>query len=289
MRWDFHKHKSYTDCPRKYKFEADRVEPPKKDNRYYAVRGSVMQKFFELYSNGHYPSHLELTFEPVRRYLKPFYDRELSYNHVDWKDIMSKRSRDGLLDEISEVIEQNLLKLDIYSTGMRSEMKYTVTLKNGDELVGKVDFEKTYPDGTVALLDGKSTGTVGKNIELDQLLFYAWLYRVKEGKLPDKLGFIYYQMCLLDWKRFDEVDVVGAVKRILGSLEAAKTAKDFPPTPSAKACKYCSYMGLCKEGQESKESRKRGPRDAGLESLFEAGEDGFLKLPASLPKKGEGK
>ena len=290
MRWDHHKHKTYTQCPRHYKFDADRTEPTKPDNRYYAVRGIVMQKFFELYANGHYPKNQDMGFSQVKKFLKPFYDRELTYNHVDWRAPMCKKDKEGLLEEICEIIVQNLERLDLYASGVRSEVKYVVTLKNGDELVGKLDFEKDYPDGEVAILDGKSTATLNKNIDVEQLLFYAWLYRAKHGKLPGKLGFVYYQLVQLDWKTFDELDVIKAVRSVLASLEAARNDTIFAPKPCATACKYCPFMDKCPEGQASKDSRKRGSRDAGLEDLFgDASSDGVLPTPNKLPGSPEKK
>lgn len=289
MRWDFHKHKTYLECPCKYDFQARRVEPTKPDNRYYAVRGTVMQKFFELYANKHYPATAELTFAPVRKFLKPFYDRELGYNYIDWSAPMCKQDREGLLDEIVTIIAQNLEKMDHYAEGTQSELKIVISLKNGDELVGKIDFVKEYADGTVALMDGKSTGTLNKGIDVDQMLFYAWLHKVKRGKIPEKLGFVYYQLLITDWKTFDKVDIERVVRSVLGTLEAAKTAKVFPPTPSAGACKYCSYMDKCPEGLASKESRKRGSKGREIEDAIEIGDNGFLKPMRSVDTKAKKK
>jgi CRISPR/Cas system-associated exonuclease Cas4 (RecB family) len=278
MRWDFHKHRSYTECPKRYKHEVDRDKPSTPDNRYYAVRGSVMQKFFELYSNGHYPPTAELTTAAIRKFMQPYYDRELKYNYVNWNSFLAKKDRQGLLEEIAEIAAQNMEKLDIYSEGMRSEVKIEVSLKGGDELVGKIDFLKEEEDGSISLLDGKSTGTLGKNIDVEQLMFYAWLYRAKHGVFPKKLGFVYFQLLQIDWKRFDSQDIAKAVANVLGTMKAAKKAKSFPPTPSASACKYCSFMDRCPEGRKSKESRKRGSRNKKFEDAIETNEQGFLVI-----------
>jgi RecB family exonuclease len=269
------------ECPRKFKLEYDRVEPPKKDNRYYAVRGSVIQKFFELYSNGHYPTGLELNSAGVSKFMKPYYERELEYNWVDWKSPMSKLSRSELFEEIVEIAVENLKRLDVYREGMRSEVKIVVSLKSGDEIVGKIDFIKKYPDGTKAILDGKATKTIGKNIDLDQLLLYSWLEKMSTGVAPDKLGFLYYSMQEIDWKRFDGTDMESAVRKILYSLECAKRAVSFPPTPSASACNYCPYVSECQEGLKDKASRKRGSRTAKTDSeVMRIGneENGFIGL-----------
>ena len=285
MRWDFHKHKTYMECPKKHKLEFDRVPPTKQDNKYFAVRGTIIQKFFELYANGHYPPGLELNRAGVSKFLKYYYDRELTYSFVDWKSHMSKLSRTELFDEIVDIVLENLKRLDIYRDGTRSEVKIVVKLKNGDELVGKLDFIKNYADGSKAIIDGKATATMGKNVDLDQLLFYAWLEKINSGVLPDKLGFLYYALQEEDWKRFDKTDVETAVRKILYSLECAKKDTTFLPTPSAPACKYCSYLDTCVEGRADMDSRKRGSRTAATDTgVVRVGneENGFIRFDRGL-------
>ena len=260
MRFDFHKYMSFRECPRKFDLGFRNVPSPVKDNRYYAVYGQLVQKFFELYSNKHVPNKVSFDRPGISRFLRPFFDNLLAYNFVDWQSPMSKMSETEFFDDVVSLILQNLQKLDLYREGTRSELKIEVQLKSGDTLVSKIDFEKELPGNNIALMDGKTTATLGKNVEPGQLLFYAGMYQAQFKKLPTELSFVYYKLQVKEKVPFDSGDVKYLVQDVVSVLGKAKATTVFKATPSSKACKYCSWLTLCPEGQEDMNSRKRGPR-----------------------------
>jgi CRISPR/Cas system-associated exonuclease Cas4 (RecB family) len=260
MRFDFHKYGNYKDCPRKFSFGIREVPPPTPDNKYYAVYGQLVQKFFELYSNKHIPMKVAMDRNGISRFMRPFFDNILSYSYVDWKAPMSRMNEAEFFDDAVSLMLANLDKLDLYRENMRSELKIEVVLKSGDTLVSKIDFEKNLGNGQIALYDGKTTGTIGKNVDPGQLLFYAGMYQARFKILPSELAFIYYKMQVKERIAFDAGDVRALVQDVVSVMNKAKEDKICKPTPSAKSCKYCSWIGLCKEGQEDMASRKRGPR-----------------------------
>lgn len=273
MRFDYHKYSSFLECPRKYNFGATETPPPVQDNKYYAVYGQFVQKFFELYSNGHIPTKISLTHSGISRFMRPFWENILRYSYVDWKAPMCRMSQEEFYDDAIKVIVANLLKLDLYREGTRSELKIEVTLKSGDTLVSKIDFEKRYADGRIALLDGKTTSQVGKNVDSGQLLFYAGMYQAQYKKIPDELAFIYYKMQVKERVPFDATDVKALVTDVIGTMNVIKSTTEFKPTPSAQACKYCSWKGLCPEGTADMNSRKRGPRGSKVLNLAASEDD----------------
>lgn len=269
MRFDFHKYKTYKECPRKFGYMMREVKPTEPDNRYFSVHGQLIQKFFEMYANKHIPDRVPLNFNGIRRFMEPFYDNLLTYNHVDWDHHMSKLNQAEFLDDVVNIVVQNLQTLDLYREGTRSELKIEVALRGGDTLVSKIDFEKRKPAGGIVLMDGKATGTLGKNIDPGQLLFYAGMYQAQFKVLPEELWFVYYKLLVKESVKFDLADVRYLVQDVIGTMNTAKADTKEAPNPCAKSCKYCSWIGLCKEGQEGREGRKRGPRlkaDLHLES-----------------------
>lgn len=260
MRFDFHKYKSFKECPRKFDFGMRDVKPPVQDNRYYSVYGQLVQKFFEMYANKHVPDKVPLDRNGISKFMRPFFDNLLYYNFVDWKHPASRLSESEFFDDAVSVILANLQKLDLYREGTRSEIKIEVALKTGDTLVCKIDFEKRLPGGGIALMDGKTTATVGKNIDPGQLLFYAGMYQASYKVLPVELSFIYFKMQQKERVSFDAGDVKHLVHDVMATMNKAKETKVFKPTPCASACKYCSWVSLCQEGKDDIASRKRGPR-----------------------------
>ena len=261
MRFDFHKYMSFRDCPRKFDFGMRDVKPPVVDNKYYAVYGQLVQKFFELYANKHVPDKVSMDKAGISKFLRPFLDNILTYSYVDWKSPLAKMNESEFFDDAVGVILLNLQKLDLYREGTRSELKIEVQLKGGDTLVSKIDFEKELPGGDIALMDGKTTATLGKNVEPGQLLFYAGMYQAQFKKLPTELSFVYYKLQVKERIAFDAGDVKHLVQDVVATMNKAKAMTVFKPTPSAKACRYCSWIGLCKEGRADMDSRKRGPRE----------------------------
>ena len=260
MRFDFHKYKTYKECPRKFSYMMNDVAPTEPDNRYYSVHGQLIQKFFEMYANRHIPDKVPLNFHGIRRFMEPFYSNLLQYNNIDWGNPLSKLNPAEFLDDVVNIVVANLQSLDLYREGTRSELKIEVALKSGDTLVSKIDFEKRLPDGRIVLMDGKATGTIGKNIDPGQLLFYAGMYQAQYKILPSELWFVYYKLLVKERVEFDVADVRYLVQDVVGTMETAKSDSKNNPNPCAKSCKYCSWMGLCKEGQEAKAGRRRGPR-----------------------------
>lgn len=261
LRFDIHKYKNYWACPKMFKKRYDREEPPKKPNGYHMVAGEFVQKFFEMYSNGWKAEGFDNNPVVIRGRMHRYWEALLRWNPVDWGHPMSRLNQPELLQECINTIYSNIEELDIYE-GTESELKFEIKLKSGDELVAKIDFIKTRDDGGIEIIDGKNSQTIGKYVDNNQLLFYALMYRFKFGKLPDKLGFLYYRHRTIDYVPFTEEEVDNLWKDIIRTMVHIKQAKEFPATPSAKSCRFCDYLSECPEGTADMNSRKRGPKVA---------------------------
>lgn len=277
LRYNIHLHQKYLSCPRSFLYSYKRMEPPVKQNRYYAIAGDLVQKFFEMYANHWIGNGADVSPASVRRKMEPHWQKLLQYNFVDWGHPMSRLSEPDLFSECLDTINNNLEALDIYDN-VKAEAKFELTLKSGDILVAKIDFIKGYGEEGAVILDGKNSNKMGKNVDPRQLLFYALLYKFKFGVYPKKIGFVYYKHLRIEYIDFTELEADNLWKEIVQTIIHIKNAKTFPPTPSAKNCKYCDYLEICEEGKADRDSRKRGPVDVMKDVKVSRGNEGLFKL-----------
>jgi len=123
-----------------------------------------------------------------------------------------------------------------------------LTLKSGDKIRGRIDMLRKSPAG-IEIIDGKGTDKIGKNISEEQLYTYVILYKMVYGVWPDKIGFLYYKMRLIEYIDFTLDDIELYRKRFITTMIEAKTDEEYKATPSHKACQYCSYFSVCDEGK----------------------------------------
>jgi hypothetical protein len=152
----------------------------------------------------------------------------------------------------------------------------------GHTLAGRADFiiQRIRPHNDLVIIDGKGSYWRGKYVDARQLRWYAMLYRLKKGRLPDRLGFLYWRNTpeeSVDWIGLepDKIDdLLQAAKEAIQQIEAAgKSLREggvpsliFWATPGSD-CRRCSYRPLCSEGSKALsddtkaqivEDRKRG-------------------------------
>jgi len=271
MRFDFHKYKSFLECPRKYKWRDERRPLITPKNHYFTVPGEFIQKFFEMYSNSWKDQGVVFTKAKVIDRMRPYWEHLLLKNMIDWSHPASTKGEAELFLESVDAIIRNLKLLDVYKD-TRSEVKFEISLKSGDVLVGKVDFIHRTDKGII-ISDGKNSGTKGKNVDPSQLIFYALLYKFTYGELPAGLKFIYYKFAEEEDVVFTTRDVDDLWSSFIRTMNLIKNTKEFLPTPCAKSCRYCDYLEQCPEGTVDMESRKRGPRNTKIEGLGSKSEE----------------
>jgi CRISPR/Cas system-associated exonuclease Cas4 (RecB family) len=254
IRMSFHKWKDFKECPKRFYYKETKVPYPKEENKYNTLMGNTVQKFFEKYSNEWKKEDLPWSRELVVDRIEKYWKKQIAFNYINWKDFYVKYNEQELFNLCVDIILDNLKNFDVYDN-TRSEVKFEVKLKSGDVLVGIMDFIKK--GNLVEILDGKATDVVGKNIKIEQLYMYAFLYELKYGKLPDKMGYLYYRMRMIDYAEIDREKIDLFKKEIIYTLYKIKKMDRFEATPSAKACKYCPYKSTCEEHLADAKTRKR--------------------------------
>lgn len=131
---------------------------------------------------------------------------------------------------------------------------------------GRADLLIRRKDDGVMILDGKNSQSKGKHTDPNQLVWYALCFYIVYGRLPDKLGFIYYRYPYdpdtgetgVDWVDFDAGDVKGLAARAVAARRGMYR-HEFDPTPSPDNCRYCDYESICpaRQQQKAKNSKKR--------------------------------
>jgi len=262
MKIDYHKWKEYKECPKKFFLKnIQEASPTIPTNDYPRLYGRLMQKFFEMYCNIWRFRTPYLFPEIIRERLKILYDQLLQTASINWDSFICKMSKDEIFEQAVKntitIMESNSLNLFL---GTKSEVSIDILLKDGNVIDGRLDFLHTCPppnDDKVILFDGKGTNKFGKNIDNDQLFFYSLLYYFQFKKIPDEIGFFYFQLNTYIPVVLTETALNEFRARVSLDIKTIASDTDYLATPSAKACKYCSYALGCMECLKSKASRAK--------------------------------
>ena len=257
MKLSFSKYDTYLKCPRKFKYELDGIKPPMEDSKYFALYGILIQRFFQEYSNVLINSTITITPELVRSVLKKQWDKILERNYVNWKDPWVKQTADEIFEEAFKDILENIKTFPLFNE-CKSEVNIEIKLKkSGDILNGRLDFIRKCPDGSVEILDGKSTTHLDR-VDPEQLFFYALLYFLKHEKLPKRLGFLFYKYKTIQYIDFNSDILLKFKNKLAMAKEAIKKDKTFEPVVKlSKTCAWCAYRITCKPYLEKKEANAK--------------------------------
>lgn len=125
------------------------------------------------------------------------------------------------------------------------------------KLAGRADFiiQRMRPHSDLVIVDGKGSRWGSLNTDLNQLWWYAMLYRARHAKLPDKVGFLYWVFSRISWFIPEEAVIDQLQSSVLEDVFAVwkdtpRGVAGFSATPSKENCKFCSYATeqLCPAG-----------------------------------------
>lgn len=262
--------KSYKKCPKQfYKQYIKEDQPTVPINEYFTLYGRLTEKFFELYCNNWRRDKPILTPKEIKEKMIVLYKIILKASIVDWTAFYCKYSKEDIFSSaysdvcnIMESVNRN------YFLNTKSEIKIELTLNSGHSMKGRLDFLHKNPLklNEISIFDGKGTDTIGKNINNDQLLFYALLYYFQFKLLPIELGFFYYRFNTLIPVAID-LEIINEFRASLSlDLKAMIKTPEYTATPSAKSCKYCNYANGCLEHLKDKATRVKPSKIKNLES-----------------------
>ena len=196
---------------------------------------------------------------------------ECNLNFIDWRLSPSLAEMEiicyeGVLNFIKTIKGNKLL-----SANTKSEVIIRHLIDDEFYIKGTLDIlmEK---DGEYTIIDGKNTKYRNKYLKKEQLLFYALLIYLTEGKLVEKLGWLYYRFPFqegnpqetgveyIDYNLLDLEILLGKIKLTWENIKAKK----FPTNPSQFGCRFCSYQSVCPDRHVPK---KRAPKEHDKEEI----------------------
>jgi len=260
MKLSYHSWRDYKDCPKKYFLKhIKKQESPVDKNDYFTLYGKIVEKFFQYFCNNWRFSMPYMPPEEIRFKLKKIYEEILTVSVVDWSAHFVTETPESLFEQafkdvcaIMDSPNQN------YFLSTKAEFSIEVSTKAGVDIIGRMDFlHHDALSKSPMIFDGKGTNKIGKNINNNQLYFYALLYYFHFKQIPEYIGFFYY--------RFNTYVPVDLNLDILNnfraqiSLDIKQLLEDneFKPSPSPKSCKYCDYQSICRDCIEDRLKRKR--------------------------------
>lgn len=256
MKLSYSEYRTYLDCPKRYKLEIDKVDPPTEPSMYFALYGMVVELFFKKYTNFYTKHDIDLNENEINKILRKLWDQILNENYVCWNDLWVKKTSEEIFNQAYEDVLKNLKKFDFWKR-TQSEVPIEIRLKKTkDILTCRLDFVINNQDNTIEILDGKGTEKPEKNVDIEQLYFYALMYLLSNKKLPDKIGFLYYRYQMIKYVDFDKQSMVDFKNKL--SLVKNTIKKDInfnAKVKASKQCKWCAYNSTCNELIQKRKER----------------------------------
>jgi hypothetical protein len=220
----------------------------------------------------------------------------------DWGESGLKpgnRSVDEVEVEVKETIPRGLRSIRHHSLiSLDAEAEVVLdTVVDGFKIGGRADFVMTRipPHKDLVIVDGKGSRWRGQYVNERQLRWYAMLYWLRYGVIPDRLGFLYWRYDpaeSMDWFETTESELEDLLRAVLSTLKEIERDKeewvelrlqkesDSSVNPervfwanTGSHCKLCRYLSLCPEGAKAMskstktkiaKDRIRGVEDGGV-------------------------
>lgn len=270
---------------------------PVKDSKEHAVMGICIQGTIETQFNEEWYKHPAGLAERMLVDVEQRFNYEIQNNYIDWRTAPPKAEllqicKDGVLGWL-KTMKQNRF-LAPYS---KAEIELLGWIDKWNPVGGRPDLILRQEDGSqVTILDGKNSKEKGKYTDPDQLRWYALLYYLAYGVIPDRLGFVYYRYPAgkqtvnekgetitetgVDWVTCTREDIKGLAHRAVEAKKLMRKEK-FAANPSPKGCQFCEYQTVCPDriAQKAANSKNRKPKEDILAGGTETGTGtGFMDL-----------
>jgi len=286
----------------------NKTKLPGPDDRLGSIYGSVVGKLFEVFYNeelyrkpqpaGELLSRVDATIQEIIhdetsaggwktagvlmwKGKEPGQNPKALYANVEE---LAADVRDAIDHGFRTIRQERLL-----GRGAQAEVKLDATI-GGHRIGGRADFvmRRVQPHNDEVIIDGKGSKWREAFVDHRQLKWYAMLFRHHHGRLPDRLGFLYWRFDppeSLDWVEFTSKEIDEFQARVLGDIarieELAKglttpttfeaARKVFLPLAGSgadikeveQACRFCPFATeeICPEGARVQQGiAERGPR-----------------------------
>lgn len=299
-------------CPQKYLWSygwggidtgggpGKRKPKPGDKSAHHAVMGIVVQAVLEDFYNRELWKHQGGLFDKLVRLTKETLAATLAKPKfvINWREAPTFEEMEGVCVQGVLGYLKTMKAHQFLGPYARSEVELFGYVDKFLPLGGRADFIIRRDDTGITMLDGKNSQTKMKYTDPDQLRWYALCFALSYGKLPDRIGFVWYRYPYeegteetgVDWIEFTRRDLKDLAQRAQKVRKAQNKGK-FPATPKAKHCRFCDYESICEERQTqraanvAKRQKKAGlPIIDGLQGVVELG-FGPIQIPSEAGKK----
>jgi len=262
----------FRQCARAYYYRyIGKPKLPEPGNRVHMLYGDVVGKLFEKYYEDRIWTKRNAALhmlDLVRPVLNKVVVQEIRRGGVfDWNEPGLKpgsRSIEEVEQEVRETIPRGIRGIKAHRLmGVEAHAEVVLnTSVRGHTLAGRADFiiRRIKPHNDLVLLDGKGSRWRDRYTDERQLRWYAMLYQMKKGVVPDRLAFLYWRFepkeCL-DWvdatqKQLDDLknaalEAIGKIEGAKRKLRGSEPGVCFLASPGSN-CRLCDFQAVCPEG-----------------------------------------
>lgn len=290
-------HSTYQSCRKSYYLSyIAKVALVVPENRINMLYGDAVGKIFErFYRDELWRSNVTARLQAL---VKPTIDKIIATETgkggvFDWSDPTLKAGSRSLLEVTQEVVETIPRALASirhhWLVGLDAQAELSLdTDVEGHRIGGRADFVLTRArTNDLVLVDGKGSRYRDSYTDHRQLRWYSMLFDLKFGRIPDKLGFLFWRSQpaeSMDWSTVTKAelnDLREAILETVGEIESGQKRVEagepaftvFFPTPTTSGCKFCKFRHQCAEGKkvlsedfkaERAEARSRGVDDGDI-------------------------
>jgi CRISPR/Cas system-associated exonuclease Cas4 (RecB family) len=246
-----------------------------------AVMGTVLARAMEkLYNQELWRDPKNLT-----KNLVDFTERE-------WKRLVANKKRNFIDYDEAQMSEEEMLEVcregvagfvktmkthRLLGKYSKAEVPLGGWINKWTYVNGDADLIVRRDDNGITIVDGKNTKHKMRYTDPDQLRWYAMLFMLAYGVMPDRLGFVWFRFPEeIEWVPCTKEDLQGLAHRAVEARNGMRKKK-FEPEPTPDNCFGCNFEDVCdaRQAQIKKNGGKRSLRRQ-PEELKEA--SGFVDL-----------
>lgn len=243
----FHGFKDYQECPERYKLRyIDRVQPKELENKKNAFFGTLCADLFEIWVKN------KIHLQPEESWLQWILDNAhtvgssiVEKSFIIWDHDEEYQELLGLAAHCLPKCFKTLKDDGFLNTGLKAEVNPgKVQIEEGKKITGRIDLI-TLRDGTLFIIDGKTSKTRDKYLDSRQLYFYFLMARSFFGeKVPIRVGYQYIRYGDIDIYEVDPTVLSKFMVDLKATFDSIREKK-FNATPSFASCRFCAYKNEC--------------------------------------------
>lgn len=285
--------KNFSECPQKYLFskgcpgldlgggEGNPKPVTKPSSEHHPIMGDVIQYAVECFYKKQFWRDPGSVSSKMLTEAGWFFDNQIVERYVDWSRSPTREElwitcKQGILGFLKTMKQNRLLGLEA-----KAEETLVGFFDSNLGVGGRVDMMFRREEEGVTILDGKNSKHKGKYTDSDQLRWYALCYYLRFGRIPDRLGFVYYRFPYgseyegeiqtgVEWVSCDRSDLE-RLASLAKQVDQKIREQSFPANPEPSVCRFCKWEFDCEERFLYKKEKRDSQEMSVLEKMLQNG------------------